>query len=481
MNSDYDRRNNGFRHWFSARRLAVIFSALLIIYALLFLTFFIYAQPRNPKPTYSKITPPSGAPPSRSPPPDDSWFPQKKGNSEADREIDDIINRSNQFKAIGNWTLALDELDKGIAKYPWSDKLATYKGGWHYDQGNWTGAEIWYRKAHELNPEEVVYIMNIALCLQNQKKEALALEWYQKAYEKRPSTGQLLSIWSLMMKFNNWTNYEKNLNQILSDIRAEIASGRSVSINSFVALHLPFTVEEIQAIAASASKSVMRSAKRNHPTIQEYKHNPAARKHNGPPRIRIGYVSYDIRLHAVGVQIQSMFGYHNRSRYEVFAYNVNDGKKDNYLNSGVYEKVKSEVEHMVDLGSTPLPEAMKRIQDDQIDVLVDMGLFTAYARMDLFTMRPAPIQVAWLGLATTTGAPWMDYVVGDKVVTPHEYAKYYTEKLVVMPHSYHIVDHKQNYGIQPEADRKSRGLPVDRFLFCNHANNIRLSPKLFDT
>ena len=88
-----------------------------------------------------------------------------------------------------------------------------------------------------------------------------------------------------------------------------------------------------------------------------------------------------------------------------------------------------EVEHLVDLGSIPLPDALKRIQDDKIDILIDVGLFTAYSRMDIFTMRPAPIQVAWLGLATTTGAPWMDYVVGDKLVTPHQYAKYYNGKV----------------------------------------------------
>jgi predicted O-linked N-acetylglucosamine transferase (SPINDLY family) len=74
----------------------------------------------------------------------------------------------------------------------------------------------------------------------------------------------------------------------------------------------------------------------------------------------------------------------------------------------------------------------------------------------------------------------MDYVVVDPVVVPHEYAKYYTEKLAVLPHSYHVVDHKQSYGIQSEPDRRSRGLPDNKFIFCNHANNIRMSPSLFD-
>jgi len=133
----------------------------------------------------------------------------------------------------------------------------------------------------------------------------------------------------------------------------------------------------------------------------------------------------------------------------------------------------------VDLGSAPLSEAAVRVYEDKIDVLIDLGLYTAYSRMDIFVVRPAPIQVAYLGLATTTGAPWMDYVVVDPIVAPHHSAKYYTEKLAVVPHSYHVVDHKQSYEIKPEPDRKSRGLPENKFLFCNHANNVRISPDIF--
>ena len=62
------------------------------------------------------------------------------------------------------------------------------------------------------------------------------------------------------------------------------------------------------------------------------------------------------------------------------------------------------------------PRLRLRIYSDGIDILIDMGLFTAYSRMDIFSIRPAPVQVAWLGLATTTGAGYYDYIVGDPVV-----------------------------------------------------------------
>ncbi len=134
--------------------------------------------------------------------------------------------------------------------------------------------------------------------------------------------------------------------------------------------------------------------------------------------------------------------------------------------------------------------------------------------MDIFSLRPAPIQIAYLGLAITTGGDYYDYVVVDRFVVPPEYEYYYSgehcgcceakaiensygifngfgfttstetcvEKLVVMPYQYHILDHKQYYPYPrlPPAYRHQFKLPEDKFLYCNHANNYRIDPYLFD-
>lgn len=284
-----------------------------------------------------------------------------------------------------------------------------------------------------------------------------------------------MALSNLMWKFNNWTNYEHLVDRVVSGVREQIAQKKSVSINSYTALHLPFTLEELKAIAASSTQRVGNNARR--------KGNPSFRfpkPHGFDQPIRVGYVSYDFRQHAVGVQIKSMFAMHNRSIVEVFAYNVNNGKKDR-LAGTVNDQIRKGVDHYVDISELPsVVECAQRIYDDKIDILIDLGLFTAYSRMDIFALKPAPIQVAWLGLATTTGAPWMDYVISDPVVTPLEYAPHYAEKFAMLPHSYHIFDHKQSYPIKERGDRARGKMPKNKFLFCNHANNIRLSPFLFD-
>jgi predicted O-linked N-acetylglucosamine transferase (SPINDLY family) len=70
-----------------------------------------------------------------------------------------------------------------------------------------------------------------------------------------------------------------------------------------------------------------------------------------------------------------------------------------------------------------------RINDAQIDILIDLGLFTAYSRMDIFALRPAPSQVAYLGLATTTGADYYDYMLVDRFVVPPDSEKFYSGTL----------------------------------------------------
>jgi protein O-GlcNAc transferase len=65
------------------------------------------------------------------------------------------------------------------------------------------------------------------------------------------------------------------------------------------------------------------------------------------------------------------------------------------------------------------------------------------ARNEIFAMRPAPIQVSYMGFPGTTGAEYIDYLVTDELVSPTRYAHIYSEKLVHLPHCYFVNDYKQ--------------------------------------
>ena len=106
------------------------------------------------------------------------------------------------------------------------------------------------------------------------------------------------------------------------------------------------------------------------------------------------------------------------------------------------QKISSEGEHFVDLSQIPCNgKAADHIQADGIHILVNMNGYTKGARNEIFALRPAPIQVMWLGYPGTSGASFMDYIMTDAVTSPIELTDQYSEKLAYMPKTFFIGDH----------------------------------------
>jgi protein O-GlcNAc transferase len=95
-------------------------------------------------------------------------------------------------------------------------------------------------------------------------------------------------------------------------------------------------------------------------------------------------------------------------------------------------------------------------------------------------LRPAPIQVSYLGFPGTTGADFIDYIITDKIMTPEEHSLYYSEKFVYLPHCYQVNDHTQpisNKGWKKE----DLELPESSFVFCSFNHPYKIDPVMFDT
>lgn len=86
--------------------------------------------------------------------------------------------------------------------------------------------------------------------------------------------------------------------------------------------------------------------------------------------------------------------------------------------------------------------AADRINADGIHILVNMNGYTKGARNEIFALRPAPVQVMWLGYPGTSGASYMDYIVTDRITSPLDYAGQYSEKLAYLPDTFFVGDHR---------------------------------------
>jgi predicted O-linked N-acetylglucosamine transferase (SPINDLY family) len=98
--------------------------------------------------------------------------------------------------------------------------------------------------------------------------------------------------------------------------------------------------------------------------------------------------------------------------------------------------------------------------------------------MGVFARRAAPIQVNYLGFPATLGAPYMDYILADRVVIPEEERRYYHEQVVYLPHSYQVNDRKRAIA-DDVPSRGALGLPDRGFIFCNFNQSYKITPSVF--
>jgi predicted O-linked N-acetylglucosamine transferase (SPINDLY family) len=190
-------------------------------------------------------------------------------------------------------------------------------------------------------------------------------------------------------------------------------------------------------------------------------------------RMRVGYISSDLRDHAVGYLMAEFFELHGRKDIEVFAYYCGP-ESDGALT----RRIKSAVEHWTDIRKMSDDDAAKKIADDGIDILVDVNGHTRDARTGVFARRPAPIIVNWLGYPGTMATPYHHYIIADDWIIPKGSEMYYSEKVVRLP-CYQPNDRKRAVA-STVPTRKDAGLPENAFVFTCFNGTHKINKFTFD-
>lgn len=161
---------------------------------------------------------------------------------------------------------------------------------------------------------------------------------------------------------------------------------------------------------------------------------PSWRAHNNAAdperRLRVGYVSGDLRQHPVAHFIEPILAHHDKAVVEVFAYYNHD------RHDAVTDRLAAYVDHWLDCRTLDDDALSERIRRDGIDILVDLSGHTALHRLLVFARKPAPVQVTWFGYIGTTGLSAMDYRLTNAYMDPPGLTeRYHTETLVRLPGS----------------------------------------------
>ncbi len=247
-----------------------------------------------------------------------------------------------------------------------------------------------------------------------------------------------------------WDEEDKLFAALRADLRRLAAEGGQLAIPTQDALFFPFSGDELRRIAAAEGRFRVGPPPR-----------PLARAAPAPPPpLVVGYLSPDFREHATMHLAGDLFGCHDRNRVRPIAYSV--GPDDG---SGWRERMGRDCTAFTDLSGLGDSAAARRIAADGVHILVDLAVYTRFARPGIAALRPAPVQAVWLGLAATSGATWFDYLIADAVVLPPEHRSHFSEKIAFLPHTY-----QPNLAwtpLGPPADRPALGLPAEGLVFCS--------------
>src|SRR4030042_2407489 len=210
------------------------------------------------------------------------------------------------------------------------------------------------------------------------------------------------------------------------------------------------------------------SIKQIHPVKLDFKF----KKRKEKKTLNIGYISSDFRDNVISHQFIDVFKYHDKNKFKIFTYSCGPNDRS------YYRKIVEKNSSFRDIANISFLTAAQKIYKDNIDILVDLNGFTKRARLEISSLRPAPLEVHYLGFPGSVG-DFFDYILTDKIVTPHEVAKYYSEKFVYLPNCYQV----QSYS-RFKKNRKrnvSDKIKSSSFIFCSFNNNYKITKSMFSS
>ena len=252
----------------------------------------------------------------------------------------------------------------------------------------------------------------------------------------------------------DWSNFEPERAHLIAGVRAGRKAARAFQLLALTSS----AADQLQCARLAAADTVGAPL-------------PAPQVHE---RIRIAYLSADLREHAVSYLMAGVFEQHDRARFETFAVSFGPGEA-----SAMRARLKTAFDHFLDVDAKSDADVTGMLREYGIDIAVDLTGPTSGARPAILAARAAPVQVNYLGYPGTSGAPYIDYIIADHFIVPGHIQPHYSEKVVCLPDCFQANDSKRPRP-PPQRSRVEAGLPSDSFVFCSFNSAAKITPDVFD-
>lgn len=313
-----------------------------------------------------------------------------------------------------------------------------------------------------MSPEDFLSIYSNALDLFHQKHHEQAWEMitgFTQATGIRALLGELLKAYILRAQ-KKYVSEIAQLKELLnefrdSDDRKRLADACSLlgeayrmlgdsesAVSAFVESarleplpHKKLTELSNAIFAVNASEDL--SAERMQTLYAAYRHELAAMHITPYPlpswkhrKIRVGYMSADLRQHAVGQFVRPFFLEFDQAGFEVYVYQLNAAEDE------VTADLRRAPVQWRKLAGADFAAIAAAIRADEIDILLELGGHTAYNALPVLVYRPARVQLSGIGYFNSTGMAECDGFLSDRYCAPQVESCYFTERLLSLPHTH---------------------------------------------
>lgn len=385
-------------------------------------------------------------------------------NGEAHNNLGTVLRELGRFKeAMACYQTAMRLAPQDAVPYH-------NMGNIFMDQGKNEEALKCFEKALSMDPKLIEAYVSLGIVLQDLGKGTDAESCFKKAISLRPDYPK--PYCHLIRTFQHECNWEglKKYSPVLDDLTQKaLDNGRKPDEVPFLHLSRHCDPGKNYQVAKSWSdhliKHVNHEGKRLHHRLSD--------RENGNGKITVGYLSNNFKNHPTAHLVGGMFRHHRRERFDIYCYSygIND-------QSAYRRQIENECDRFMDIASADHIEAARQISRDKVDILVDLVGQMKSSRLEIAAMRPAPIQVRWLGMAGTTGADFFDYIITDRIVTPEDQAEHYSETFCYMPQTYQINNRHQMIA-EMNWQKKDAGLPENGFIYCSFCSTYKIDPVIF--
>ncbi|WP_454016720.1 O-linked N-acetylglucosamine transferase, SPINDLY family protein [Azospirillum sp. Marseille-Q6669] len=415
-----------------------------------------------------------------------SWLPDFGGNH---------FNLGLTLQALGRTAEAADAYGEAARLMPCFAPAPCNQGALLRALGHRKAAETALRRAVSLDPALVPGWLNLGTVVQERGQPEAAAHCYRNALALRPDLAEAHANLGLVVKeaghlADSLPSFERALALGLPDAGGVLAqlvqqmrhlcrwnglAERSAQLAALVRGGATRQVHPWIFLGEGAGPGAELACARRYAEwrAQGIAAMPVRRDAGARGRLRVGYLSADFHEHATAALIAELIECHDRERVEIVgcSYGPDDG-------GPMRRRLTAAFDRFVDLAACSHADAAARIRADGVDILVDLKGYTQHARPEIAAHRPAPVQAQWLGYPGTMGAGFIDYVIGDPLVTPFDHQPFYAERIVQLPACYQPNDRRRPIG--PTPSRAACGLPERGVVFCCLNAAYKITPALFD-